>query len=106
LLLEDRVLADVGRDHLSDLPGLQQDAQAKVVDPAVVRDHDEVLDPQVADRVDAVFRDAAQPESAGQDGHSVPQPGSGQGVLCVGYDFVHGCETPMAVPADVGFFFR
>ena len=46
LPLELAVLADVGRDHLADLPGLEQTAQAEVVDAGVVADHGEAAVPR------------------------------------------------------------
>jgi hypothetical protein len=67
------VLADVGGDHLPDLPGLQQDAEAEVVDAGVVRGDGEVLHPCVADRGDQQLGDAAEPEAAGGDRHAVEE---------------------------------
>ena len=42
LALELLVLADVGRDHLPDLPRLEQDADAEIVDAGVVADDGQV----------------------------------------------------------------
>jgi hypothetical protein len=70
---EQLVLADVGADHLPDLPAGQQHAQPEVVDAAVVGDHGQVLDARVADRRDQVLRDAAQPEAARHDRHAVEE---------------------------------
>jgi hypothetical protein len=42
LLLEDLVLADVGRDHLAQLAVGQQDPQPEVVDATVVRNHRQI----------------------------------------------------------------
>ena len=47
-LLEDLVLADVGRDHLPDLAVLQQERDPEVVDARVVRDDGEALRSLVA----------------------------------------------------------
>ena len=54
LLLEDLVLADVARDHLLDLPGLEQHAEPEVGGPAVVGDDGEVLDPLLVQGGDQV----------------------------------------------------
>src|SRR3546814_798706 len=52
LPLELLVLADIGGDHLPDLPGAEQLAQPLAVDAGVVARDGEVLDPRIADRVD------------------------------------------------------
>ncbi len=62
---EFRVLANAGRDHLLDLAGLQQQAEAEIVDARVVRGDGEVLGARIADRRDQKLRDAAQAEPAG-----------------------------------------
>ena len=67
------VLADVGGDHLLDLPGLEQEAEAEVVDAGVVGGDGEVLHTAVADGGDEVLRDAAEAEAAGGDGHAVEE---------------------------------
>ncbi len=71
LALELLVLADVARDHLGDLLVSKEDPEPEVVDPAVVRDDDEVLGPELAQRADAVLRDAAEAEAACEDGRAV-----------------------------------
>jgi hypothetical protein len=63
LALKDLVLADVGADHLGDLTGRQQDAEAVVVDAAVVGDHREVGGAVGAERGDRRLRYARQPEA-------------------------------------------
>ncbi len=76
LLHEGFVLADIGRDHFLDLPGVEQDAEAGAVDAAIVGDDGQVFHAGVADREDQGFRDAAQAEAAGHDGHAIlKQPG-------------------------------
>ena len=70
---EQLVLADIAGDHLLDLAAGQQDAQAEVVDPAVVGDHRQVLDARVADRRDQVLGNAAEAEAARHDGHAVEE---------------------------------
>jgi hypothetical protein len=84
--LEEFVLADIGRDHLLDLAALQQHAEAKAVDPAVVGDHRQPLGPALADRRDQVFRDTAEAKAPGHDGHAIEQPprqGVDGGFLCL-----------------------
>src|SRR3546814_7253076 len=56
LPLELLVLADIGGDHLPDLPGAEQLAQPLAVDAGVVARDGEVLDPRIADRVDQPLR--------------------------------------------------
>ena len=88
LLGERLVLADIGRDHLLDLPRLQQHAEAHAVDAAIVGHHGEVLDPGIADGEDQGLGDAAQAEPAGHDHHAVrEQPG--QRGARVRMDLVH-----------------
>ena len=65
LPLELLVLADVGADHPADPLVAQQDAEAPVVDAAVVRDGLEVGDAGVVDApAMSTLRDAAEPETA------------------------------------------
>jgi hypothetical protein len=73
LPLELLILADVGRDHLLDLPRAQQLAEPFIVDPGIVRGDGEVLDPARLDRVDQPLGDSAQAEAARGDGHAVEQ---------------------------------
>ena len=92
LLREQLVLADIGRDHLLDLPRLQQAAQPDAVDAGIVGDHGQVLDAGIADRVRQGLGDAAQAEAAGHDHHAVLE----DAVECrfgVGVDLVHGNTT-------------
>ena len=67
------VLADIGADHLPDHVPVEQLAQPPAVDPAIVADHRQPLDPARHDRVDQVLGDAAQAEAAGDDRHVVEQ---------------------------------
>src|SRR5205807_2719757 len=71
LPLELRVLADVRRDHLADLPGLQQQAEAPVVDTGVVRDAGQILHPALDERVDEILGDAAEAEAADDERRAV-----------------------------------
>ena len=50
MLREHLVLADIGRDHLLDLPGLEQQAEAAAVDARIVGDDGQILDAGIADR--------------------------------------------------------
>ncbi|MNV64015.1 hypothetical protein D3C71_1566390 [compost metagenome] len=71
LAFELLVLADVGRDHLGDLLGLQQLAQAEAVHACVVGDDGQSLDARGLQPGDQVLGNAAQAEAAGHDGHPV-----------------------------------
>ncbi len=73
LLRERLVLADIGRDHLLDLPGVEQQAEADAVDARIVGHDGQVLHAGIADRQDQRFGDAAQPEAPGHDQHAVLQ---------------------------------
>jgi hypothetical protein len=72
-LLEKPVFADVGADHLFDLTGGEQDAQAKVVDAAVVGDHRQLAGSGRANGGDQIFWNSTQPKSAGHDRHAVAE---------------------------------
>src|SRR5690606_10893615 len=71
LALELLVLADVGRNHLANLAGLEELAKAEAIDPSVVRDHGQVLDTRIAQRGDQGLGDAAQAETADREGLAV-----------------------------------
>src|SRR5690606_23320483 len=71
LALELGVLADIGRDHLPDLPPFEEQPESEVVDAAVVRDDGEILDAHLVDLRDQVLGDAAQTEPARDDRHAV-----------------------------------
>ena len=86
-LLEQLVLADIGRDHLLDLAASPAAAQAEIVDAGIVGDDGEVLDAGLAHRVDQVLGNAAQAEAAGHDRHAVEEPVERR--FGVGIDFVH-----------------
>jgi hypothetical protein len=82
-LLEQFVLAHIGRDHLLDLPGLQQQAEAEAVHPAIVRDDGQVFHPRVPNGADEVLRNAGEAKAPGHDGHAVEEQPveSSRGVL-------------------------
>src|SRR5690606_29007951 len=88
LLGEQFVLAHIGRDHLLDLPRIEQQAEACPVDTGIVRDDGEVLHAGVADRHDQRLRNAAEAEAACTDEHAVLQQ-SGERALRVRIDFLH-----------------
>ena len=83
---ENLVLADVARDHLPDLAGLEQDAEPDAVDAGVVGDDGEVLHARLAQRLDQRLGDAAEPEAAGHDRHAVLD-GAGERLVGGGVDF-------------------
>ena len=68
---ENLVLADVAGDHLLDLAGLQQHAQAQAVDAGVVGDDGQILHARFAHGLDQRLRDAAEAEAAGHQRHAV-----------------------------------
>src|SRR5690348_10080525 len=73
LPLELLVLADVGADHLPDLPGAQELADAFVVDAGVVAGERQVPGPARLDRLDQALGNAAQAEPARGDQQPVAQ---------------------------------
>ena len=88
LLGEQLVLAHVGRDHLLDLLGLQQQAEPRAVDACIVGDDGEVLHPGIADRRNQHLGDAAKAEAAGTDQHAVLEHAR-ERRLGVGIDLLH-----------------
>jgi len=88
---EDLVLADVARDHLSDLAGLEQDSKACSVDARVIGDEGQIPRARLAHRLDQSLRDAAKAESARHQGHAVLDL-AGERLLSVGVDFSHGTK--------------
>ncbi len=71
LALELLVLTDVRRRHAGDALGLQQDAEAPVVDAAVVRHDRQPGHALVEQRVDQHGRDPAEPEPSDRQGRAV-----------------------------------
>ena len=71
------VLADVGGNHFADLALLQQQTQAKIVDPRVVRDARHPADAASDELCDALFRNATQAKPAQHQGHVVGHPFEG-----------------------------
>src|SRR2546425_1115804 len=64
LLLEQVVLADVGGDHLANLPRSEQQAEPVVARAGVIAHHREILCPLPLQRLDQIFGDAAEAEPA------------------------------------------
>ena len=71
LLREQFVLADIRRNHLLDLPRLEQPAQSDPVDTSIVGDHGQVLDAGVAQRLGQGLGNPAQAKAPGHDHHAV-----------------------------------
>ena len=88
LPLEELVLADIRRDHLFDLPRLEQNAQSGAIDPRIVRDDRQILDPEIMNGLDQNVRNAAKPKSSRHEDHSVLDD-VGQGRTCIWINFVH-----------------
>ena len=65
------VLAHIAAHHALNLPRAQQNAQAKVVDPAVVAHHGQILGALFVECRNQVLGDAAQAEAADQQLRSV-----------------------------------
>ena len=86
---KDLVLADVARDHLLDLAGLEQDAEADPVDAGVIRNKGQVLRPRFAHRVDQDLGHPAKAEAARHQDHSILDL-AGERFVRVGVHFSHG----------------
>ncbi|MNZ49236.1 hypothetical protein D3C78_669970 [compost metagenome] len=100
LLFEQGILANVGSDHLADLPVFQQHAQAEAVDAAVVGNHGQALDAHATDLRDQVFRDAADAEAAGNYRHVVGE--SGERFFVAAYAFIESCHVAASCNCRVG----
>src|SRR3546814_849149 len=70
---EQLVLPDIGRDHLPDLPVVEQGPQAKAIRTAIVRDDRQFPDRAMEQAGDQMFRIARKPEPAGHDRHPVEE---------------------------------
>jgi hypothetical protein len=92
-LLEDLVLAHVGRDHLLHLPVLEQEGDPEVVGPGVVADQGEVAAALVTQGQDQVLGEAAEAEARDHDRRSVGDVLDRLGGVL--HDLLHG-ETPGA----------
>src|SRR3546814_3346014 len=65
--------SDLGRDHLPDLPVVEQGPQAKAIRTAIVRDDRQFPDRAMEQAGDQMFRIARKPEPAGHDRHPVEE---------------------------------
>src|SRR3546814_9706566 len=63
----------IGRDHLPDLPVVEQGPQAKAIRTAIVRDDRQFPDRAMEQAGDQMFRIARKPEPAGHDRHPVEE---------------------------------
>src|SRR6185312_10840072 len=88
LLGEQLVLADIGGDHLPDLPCLEQPRETDAVDAGIVRHHREALHAGVADRIRQGLGDATEAETTGHDHHAVLEEAV-EGGFGVGINLVH-----------------
>src|SRR3546814_15571185 len=70
---EQLVLPDIGRDHLPDLPVVEQGPQAKAIRTAIARDDRQFPDRAMEQAGDQMFRIARKPEPAGHDRHPVDE---------------------------------
>src|SRR5690606_37408635 len=68
LPLELGVLADVGCDHLPDLPAMQEQAEAEIVHTGVIGDAGKAVNAFTDQGVDTILGDAAKAEAAQHDG--------------------------------------
>src|ERR1700687_2307485 len=82
------VLSDIAGEHLLDLAGFKEQAQAEVVDSGVIAGDSEVLYAAVAQGKDEGFRNAAESEAADGEQHPVVEQAS-EGGVCVGVNFIH-----------------
>src|SRR3546814_1271270 len=73
LPLEFLILPDIGGDHLAHLAALEQQAEAEIVDPRIVRDDGEILYAAAAALVHQSLGNAAEAEAARRDCHSVEE---------------------------------
>src|SRR5690606_31049394 len=71
LPLELLVLADIGADHLADLPGAEQLAEPEIVDARVVREGGDVAHAGFHQRVDERFGNAAKAKASRGNAHPV-----------------------------------
>ena len=88
LLRESLVLADIGRDHLLDLPGVEEEAKTNPINARIVGYDREVANPGVPDGLDQRLRDTAKPEAPGHDHHAVLQK-AGKCRGSIGIEFFH-----------------
>src|SRR6185436_19154797 len=95
LPLELLVLPDVGRDGFSNLPRVEEDACAELVDADVVADDGEVFRAARVQRADEILRDAAEAEASHHDRRAVGDERRRR--FGARQDFVHGWNYTHAV---------
>jgi hypothetical protein len=71
LAFEQRVLANIRRDHFADLMAFEQYTETKAVDAAIIGNNRKAFDATALYFRDQVFRDATQTETTGQDRHVI-----------------------------------
>src|SRR6516165_8444695 len=71
LLRKKLILADIGRNHLLDLPSLKQNAETRAIDSRVIGDDGQVFRPKFVDRLDQFMWNAAETEAARHERHAV-----------------------------------
>src|SRR5690606_7781127 len=68
LALELLVLANIGRNHLADLPGAQQEAEAEAIDAGIVRNRGQPLHARVAQCLNERLWNATQAKTTDRQG--------------------------------------
>ncbi len=94
LAFELLVLANVAGHHLFDLPGAQQLADPLAINPGVVRNKGQILDPRIADRIEQPFRQPAQAKPAARDQHAVLQQAIKR-TGGIGINLLSHCSSPL-----------
>ena len=94
------VLAHIRRYHFFDLTLLQQQSQAEIVDPRIVRDTGQVGDAQTHQFGNGIFRDTAETEAPEHERHVVFDPMDGR--TDIGYFFIdHRFLVMMTIPLKI-----
>src|SRR6185312_12295439 len=102
LALELGILADVARDHLADLAGLEQQAQAPAVHAGVVAGNGQVARAGRPESEDECLGDATKAKAANGDEYSVTSE-SCERRVGAWIEFVHANSTaPHYAPVTVG----
>jgi hypothetical protein len=93
---ENLVLANVARDHLLDLAGLEQDAEADPVDAGVVGNERQIPRARLAHRLDQRLGHPGEAEAARHQGHSILDL-PGERLVGAGVDFSHDTSVSQDV---------
>ncbi len=91
LAFENLGLTHIAGDHLVNLAGFEEQAEAGAVHPRVVANTGQVLDARLTERVDEVEWRATQAESADHEAHAVAEK-TVEGGRRAGVDLVHAGE--------------